>query len=137
MSRAPYERFIRFADVEAAGFVFFANYLGLCHEAYEASLLRSGIELRAFFVANQTLLPIARTQAQYLGPLQSGNKVRVEIAPTRVSDSTFRIDYKVFHAGEQDKLVALAQTEHAAIDLATLARKPLPADLVRWLESGS
>ncbi len=41
-----YQRTVRFAEVDGAGFVFFAKYLELCHEAYEASLLRSGIELR-------------------------------------------------------------------------------------------
>jgi acyl-CoA thioesterase FadM len=35
--------------------------------------------------------------------------------------------------GGADKLVAIAQTEHVCIDLATLERKPLPAPLVAWL----
>ena len=130
---APYERFIRFADIDAAGFVFFANYLVLCHEAYEASLLAAGIELRSFFIANQVLLPIAKTQAQYLGPLQSGNRVRVEVARTRLSEHTFRLDYRIVHLANPEKLVGLAQTEHLAIDLKTLERKPLPAALVQWL----
>ena len=33
-----YERTIRLGDTDAAGIMFFANYLVLCHEAYEASL---------------------------------------------------------------------------------------------------
>jgi 1,4-dihydroxy-2-naphthoyl-CoA hydrolase len=129
----PYERTIRFADIDAAGFVFFANYLALCHEAYEASLLEMGIELRSYFVANRVLLPIVKTQAQYLGPLQSGNRVRVELARTRLSENSFRLDYRIFHLAAAEKLVALAQTEHVAIDLSTLERKPLPAGIVEWL----
>jgi 1,4-dihydroxy-2-naphthoyl-CoA hydrolase len=133
---APYERHILFGDIDAAGFVFFANYLVLCHEAYEMSLLGSGLELRTFFIANQILLPIGKTQAQYLGPLQSGDRVRVELARTRLGDSLFRVDYRIIHVGGPggaDKLVAIAQTEHVCIDLATLERKPLPAPLVAWL----
>ena len=131
-----YERAIFFGDVDGAGFVFFANYLVLCHEAYETSLLRSGVELRTFFIANRTLLPIAKSQAQYLGPLQSGNRVRVELARTRLSDSLFRVDYRILlvaSPGGADKLVALAQTEHVSIDLDTLERKPLPAGIAEWL----
>jgi 1,4-dihydroxy-2-naphthoyl-CoA hydrolase len=132
----PYERNILFGDIDAAGFVFFANYLVLCHEAYEMSLLGAGIELRSFFLAQQILLPIGKAQAQYLGPLQSGNRVRVELARTRLADSLFRVDYRILHVGGSagaDKLVAIAQTEHVCIDLATLERKALPAPLAAWL----
>ena len=44
-----YPRTIRFADTDAAGVVYFAQILSICHEAYEASLQASGIELRQFF----------------------------------------------------------------------------------------
>ena len=38
-----YHRTIRFADTDAAGVVFFPNYLTICHEAYEESLAAAGI----------------------------------------------------------------------------------------------
>ena len=41
-----YRRTIRFADTDAAGVVFFPNYLAICHEAYEESLADDGIELK-------------------------------------------------------------------------------------------
>jgi 1,4-dihydroxy-2-naphthoyl-CoA hydrolase len=92
-----------------------------------------GIDLRTFFVTQKVLLPIGKAQVQFLGPLTSGNRLRVELARRSLSDSSFRLDYRLVHAGETDRLVALAQTEHVAMDLATLERRPLPADLVRWL----
>lgn len=133
MSQSSYERFIRFADIDAAGFVFFANYLALCHEAYEDSLRRAGIELRAFFVAHRVLLPVAKTQAQYLGPLESGNRVRVDLSSSASSESAFRVDYKIFRVAAPEKLVCVAQTEHVALDLGTLERRALPADIARWI----
>jgi len=132
-----YERTVRFAEVDGAGFVFFAKYLEFCHEAYEASLLRAGIELRAFFGANRILIPIAKVNAQYLGPLQSGDRVRIELAVTPAGDNGFAIAYRMLHlspAGE--KLVALAKTEHVVIDLQTLERRPLPAALAAWVQAG-
>ncbi|HEY3754812.1 MAG TPA: thioesterase family protein [Opitutaceae bacterium] len=128
-----YERPIRIADLDGAGFVYFAHYLSFCHEAYEAALMAVGIDLRTFFVTQKVLLPIGKAQVQFLGPLTSGNRLRVELARRSLSDSSFRLDYRLVHAGETDRLVALAQTEHVAMDLATLERRPLPADLVRWL----
>jgi len=130
---SAYERTIRFADIDAAGFVFFARYLAICHEAYEQSLLEAGIELRAYFVAERTLLPVTKSQAQYLAPLQSGERVRVELSRTRLSDSGYRLDYRLVRLGAAEKLAALVQTEHLAIDLQTLERKPIPAALAQWL----
>ena len=42
-------RVIRFQETDAAGVVYFANLLALCHEAYEASLAHAGIALKPFF----------------------------------------------------------------------------------------
>lgn len=132
-----YERTIRFAEVDGAGFVFFAQYLVICHEAYEASLLRSGIELRTFFGTNRVLIPIAKVNSQYLGPLQSGDKVRVEIAVTPAGENGFAIAYRVVQlAPAGEKVVALAKTEHVVIDIQTLERRPLPPALAAWVQSG-
>jgi len=44
-----YQRTIHFPDTDAAGVVFFPNYLAICHEAYEEALAAAGINVRAFF----------------------------------------------------------------------------------------
>jgi 1,4-dihydroxy-2-naphthoyl-CoA hydrolase len=129
----PYERHVLFSEIDAGGFAFFANYLVYCHAAYEASLREAGIELRALFVANAVLIPISKTQVQFVGPLASGNKVRVDLTRARLTEHTYRVDYRLTHVGTPDKLVGLAFTEHLALDLHTLAHKPLPAPLVQWL----
>jgi 1,4-dihydroxy-2-naphthoyl-CoA hydrolase len=132
-----YQRTVRFAEVDGAGFVFFAKYLELCHEAYEASLLRSGIELRTFFGKNRILIPIMKVNAQYLGPLQSGDNVRIELAVTPAGDHGFAIAYRMLQLGAAgEKLVVLAKTEHMVIDIQTLERKPLPPALAAWVQAG-
>jgi len=130
-----YERTIRFADVDGAGFLFFANYLVLCHEAYEASLLGAGIELRKFFSENRLLIPIMKVQAQYLGPLQSGDRARIELTATAVGDNAFGLAYRIVHLGVTEKLVGIARTDHTAIDIQTLERKALPANFAAWLKT--
>jgi len=136
LMNAPYERTIRFADVDGAGFVYFPNYLSMCHEAYEASLAAAGMELRTFFATHRTLIPVAKCQAQYLGPLQSGNRMRIEFTRTATGPDSFTLNYRVINLSAGDKLVAIAVTEHVAIDLQTLERKPLPAVFTRWLKGG-
>lgn len=132
-----YERTVRFAEVDGAGFVFFANYLAICHEAYEASLQRAGIELRKFFGEHRVMIPVSKANVQYLGPLQSGDRVRVELAVSAAGDNGFGIAFRVVHAGPAgDKLVALARTDHVVIDLQTLERRTLPAPLAAWVQTG-
>ncbi|MBD2021122.1 1,4-dihydroxy-2-naphthoyl-CoA hydrolase, partial [Leptolyngbya sp. FACHB-36] len=42
-----YSRTVRFSDTDAAGVVYFASALSICHEAYEASLAAVGVDLRS------------------------------------------------------------------------------------------
>lgn len=132
-STHSYQRTIRFADVDPAGFVYFANYLSLCHEAYEESLLRAGMELKTFFFAESCLVPIGKCQSQFLGALQSGERARIDLTATAVGADGFSISYRVFNITAAEKLVALATTEHVCLDLRTLQRRALPARLAQWL----
>jgi 1,4-dihydroxy-2-naphthoyl-CoA hydrolase len=57
-----YFRTVRFADTDAAGVVFFANYLVFCHEAYEESLAANGIELQTFFKTTGLVFPFQKAK---------------------------------------------------------------------------
>jgi 1,4-dihydroxy-2-naphthoyl-CoA hydrolase len=55
-----YSRTIHFQETDAAGVVYFANLLALCHEAYEASLAEAGVDLRQFFSSGgEVAVPVA------------------------------------------------------------------------------
>ena len=69
-----YPRTIRFADTDAAGVVFFPNYLAIGHEAYEESLAAAGIELQSFFGEHAVVVPVSKSQAEYLRPLTCGDR---------------------------------------------------------------
>ncbi|MEM9980588.1 MAG: acyl-CoA thioesterase, partial [Cyanobacteria bacterium P01_D01_bin.2] len=57
-SSYTYRRTIRFHETDAAGVVYFANVLTLCHEAYEASLAAAGINVRVFFGGGSLAVPV-------------------------------------------------------------------------------
>src|SRR5438309_7252470 len=76
-----YDRTIHFPDTDAAGVVFFANYLSICHEAYEEALAAAGIPLRAFFSDQGVVIPVSKSSVDYLRPLRCGDKIRVTVAP--------------------------------------------------------
>lgn len=129
-------RTVRFADTDAAGVVFFANYLAICHEAYEESLAVAGVPLGEFFRATGVVVPIARSEAEYLRPLGPGDKLRISVAPEPLSENSFAVRYEIFKAGTVEKLAARVRTEHIAISAAQRTRVPLPPDLASWVQAG-
>ncbi len=129
-----HHRTIRFADTDAAGVVYFANYLSICHEAYEESLAAAGIALPAFFGAERVLIPIARSSAEYLRPLACGDRITVTVAPARLGPDSFAIAYEVRRAGPPEKLAARVRTEHVCISGQSRERQPLPPALADWIQ---
>jgi 1,4-dihydroxy-2-naphthoyl-CoA hydrolase len=128
-----YHRTVHFPDTDAAGVVFFARYLSICHEAYEESLAAVGIPLGTFFADNGVVLPVAKSEASYLRPLVCGDRLRIEVSPTLLTDNSYALDYVMWKMGTTDKRAAVVRTEHVCISAKTRERLPLPAHLRAWV----
>lgn len=133
-----YARTIRFADTDAAGIVYFARYLSICHEAYEEALAVTGINLATFFTDTGLVIPIAKSEASYLRPLACGEKIRVDVTPARFSDNSFALDFIVWKidASGAAKRASVARTEHVCISSKTRERQSLPLALAAWVDAG-
>jgi 1,4-dihydroxy-2-naphthoyl-CoA hydrolase len=131
-----YARTVHFADTDAAGVVFFANYLAICHEAYEESLSASGIDLKAFFSDNGVVVPIAKSETEYLRPISCGDKLEVTVNAKALTENSYEIRFEITRLGPNSKCSARARTEHVCIDSKTRARKALPAPLGDWVARG-
>lgn len=126
-----YCRTIRFQDTDAAGVVYFAQIFSMCHEAYEESLRRVGIDLQTFFDGEAIAVPITRSEADFHRPLLCGTVITIQLTPQRLSPESFKITYQVVDNRQQ--IAAIATTNHVCIDTATRHRCALTADLVQWL----
>jgi 1,4-dihydroxy-2-naphthoyl-CoA hydrolase len=133
--RFVYQRTIRFQDTDAAGVVYFANVLAICHEAYEASLADAGINLRDFFGGSAIAVPIVHAEVDFMQPMFCGERYTIQIQPTQLSDSKFEIVYQIVPVETVESIVSRASTVHVAIDAATRRRTDLPVPLVQWLQS--
>jgi 1,4-dihydroxy-2-naphthoyl-CoA hydrolase len=128
-----YHRTVHFADTDAAGVVFFANFLAICHEAYEESLAAHGIELKTFFAENAVIVPIMKSEAEYLRPLFCGDKLRVTASPSLLSENSFEIRFQIVKLGVVEKVSARVHTVHVCTSPGKKARAPLPPALRKWL----
>ncbi|MBE7384222.1 MAG: acyl-CoA thioesterase [Leptolyngbya sp. SIO1E4] len=129
-----YCRTIRFQDTDAAGVVYFAQILSVCHEAYEASLQQTGIDLQAFFSRGAIAVPITHAEADFHRPLMCGDVITIRLTPQSTSPHSFNIQYEICRGERQ---VASAATHHVCIDTATRQRCPLTSELTQWLQVGT
>ena len=130
------ERTVHFADTDAAGVVFFANYLTICHEAYEESLAAAGIDLKAFFADHGVVVPVVKSEAEYSRPLACGERLGVAVQPAILAEDSYEIRFEITRLGTPAKRAARVRTEHVCIDSATRRRRSLPEPLLRWVRAG-
>ena len=131
-----HHRTVRLADTDAAGVVFFARTLAICHEAYEESLTAAGVKLADLLGANGVVIPISRSEADYKRPLRPGDKLRISVTPSLLSDHSFAGRFEVTKLGPPEKLAAVVRTEHVATSPAKRERTPLPPALAAWVRAG-
>ena len=129
-----YTRTVHFQDTDAAGVVYFANVLAMCHEAYEASLAASGINLKAFFSNPEVAFPIIHASVDFYRPMFAGDRLMIQLTPKPVTGDEFEIAYQVFSAGElPGRSAAKALTKHVCIDAVSRTKKQLSEELMQWM----
>ena len=128
-----YLRRIYLSDTDAAGVVYFAKGLEICHEAYEESLAKAGINLNQTIREGKTALPIVHAEIDFLRPLFLGDRIRVSLAASLVSNSEFAIAYKISPVDNVERLLIKAQTKHVCINSQMRKRMDLPSKMLEWL----
>jgi 1,4-dihydroxy-2-naphthoyl-CoA hydrolase len=127
-----YQRTIRFHDTDAAGVVYFANVLSMCHEAYEESLGHSGINIHNFFTRPFVAFPIVHANVDLLRPMYCGDKLMISLIPQKIGMDKFEISYEIT---VNDVIVAKAITRQVCIDVNSRTKQELPDEMISWLET--
>jgi 1,4-dihydroxy-2-naphthoyl-CoA hydrolase len=122
----PYSRTIRLMDTDAAGVIYFASLLSICHEAYEDRLLQSGINLKTFFRNTETALPIVHGEIDFFQPLFCGDRIEIQLIPNPINNHSFEINYQIFLCQSPDKKIAQGKTKHVCINPLSREKKTLP-----------
>ncbi|MFM6756996.1 MAG: acyl-CoA thioesterase, partial [Dolichospermum sp.] len=100
---------VRFQDTDAAGVVYFANVLRICHEAYEASLATSGVNLKSFFTNSPLAFPIVHANVDFLRPISCGDNLVISLFLEKIGVDKFEISYEITI---DEVMVAKAITRH-------------------------
>ena len=132
-----YLRRIYLSDTDAAGVVYFARGLEICHEAYEESLAEAGISLKQMIRSGETALPIVHAEIDFIRPLFCGDQIQVSLVTSLVKNSEFAIAYKIFHVDNLEQILVKAQTRHVCINPELRQRIDLPTAVLQWLNRSS
>lgn len=128
----PYLRTVQFRDTDAAGVVYFANVLAMCHEAYEASLATAGIDLKDFFSGKSIAVPIVHASVDFMQPMRCGDRLHISLSVTVQSDSRFQIEYSICPEGLSEPVLSRAKTIHVCIDPVHRAKLLISPALRAW-----
>ncbi len=132
-----YQRTIFLNDTDAAGVVYFASLMSICHEAYESSLSAAGLSFRSLVSDTERAIPVIDARIRFFSPLFCGDKVYIALSPSEIDESEFRVDYALFLSEECEVKVAHATTRHVCINPSLRERISLPESIISWIDSFS
>ena len=116
---------VRYHEVDRMGIAYHPRYLTWFELARVELLRGAGLPYTALEAAG-TGLPVIRSETHHKRPLGFDEEFTVECTVGEVGGARLRLDYRALRGGE---LVAEGCTEHAAVDLATMRPRRLPAEL--------
>ncbi|NJM64338.1 MAG: 1,4-dihydroxy-2-naphthoyl-CoA hydrolase [Acaryochloris sp. RU_4_1] len=132
-----YTRTIRLQDTDAAGVIYFTSALNICHEAFEDSLIASGIDIRTFFSNPDTAMPIVHTNIDFLKPCFCGDQLVLHLSTHQLAEDEFEVRYNITAVNKSERLIGQATLRHICINPINRQRHPLPEELVTWLQRWS
>ena len=124
---------VRFQDVDRAGIAFFGKVFDYCHATYEELLVALGRPIASLFEAGGFGMPLVHTEADFSRPMQLGDRLRVSVVVSEVSERTMTFDYTL-RGADDGELRATARLVHVFVDLQRFRARLVPEDLVRDLD---
>jgi YbgC/YbaW family acyl-CoA thioester hydrolase len=88
-----YSRPVRLQDTDAAGILFFANWIVIAHEAYESMMADIGFDFAGMIGGGEFLVLIVHVENNYSAAVKLGDVLTVELTVSRLGDSSFTLDY--------------------------------------------
>ena len=122
---------VRLGHTDAAGVLYFAEQLRLCHEVYEALLDDAALPVRDILRGEPWALPIVRAEADLERPVFVGDRLSISITLARAGETSFTLDYTLTRDGTR---VGRARTVHVCVDKSAGDKTLLPVELITALQ---
>jgi 4-hydroxybenzoyl-CoA thioesterase len=122
-----FEREVRFQDVDAAGLLFFPEFLSYAHEAMERFFEPLDGGYVRLITERKVGLPAVRIQSVFHAPVRYGDRLSIETRVAALGNRSMTLAYRF---RRQDGVLA-AELEHTVVttDLNALRSCEMPADV--------
>src|SRR5690606_38268207 len=128
----------RYADTDAMGVVYYANYFVYFEVARTTALAELGHPYWEM-EKNGILIPVLRAHCDYHGPARYGDTLTIRSVRTRPGRARIRFDYSLHRVegpGVESPALATGYTEHAFVNPAGKPLRPPPALMSLFPETG-
>lgn len=140
MSSFVYARPVRFEEVDAAGIVFFARFLGYGHEAMESFFGALAGGYHGIVMDRRIGFPAVHVDADYAAPLRFGERMQIVLDVTKIGTTSCTFRYRIYRdesSAEAEARVLVATVHHTCVccELAGPSKVPFPEDVRALLEA--
>jgi acyl-CoA thioesterase FadM len=120
---------IRFDEADARGILFYGRVQALAHRVFEDFVVSELVDRwEDWFDNDRFVAPIRHAEATFHRPMRPGQSYDVELAVTKVGDSSFEVLTRfIDRTGPQPVICAEARIVNALADPATWRKMSIPS----------
>jgi YbgC/YbaW family acyl-CoA thioester hydrolase len=126
------KRRLNFFDCDPAGILFYAKLFEINHSIYEA-LIDSFNLNSEFWHSNIFVVPIIKTDGEYLKPVKAGDFISINLSVTLLKGKSFELTYEWFNSNGE--IVTKARTVHVFLDKKSWKKIHIPEEIKTGLQS--
>ncbi|GIV95857.1 MAG: thioesterase [Herpetosiphonaceae bacterium] len=122
---------VRYADTDAMGVAYHANYLIWFEQGRTEFLRQAGISYREL-EAQGYLLPVSEVQARFIAPARYDDLLTVKTTPVELRSRRLVFDYEIVN--EQGRLLVSGRSTHIVVDRDSRRPTRLPQAILELLQ---
>ncbi|MBH1989527.1 MAG: acyl-CoA thioesterase [Myxococcaceae bacterium] len=129
------EKYVRFADVDAAGWLYYPRFIEYCQESFEDWVNASApLNYRQIIDEQRWGFPAVQVQGKYRSPLKHADRIWVDIQILHLGTSSMRTGFQ-FIRQDNDALSFEAEITSVCTNLDQAKSMPIPEVIREFLES--
>lgn len=129
------ERYIRFADIDAAGWLYYPRFFEFCHNAFEDWInSKSPLNYTQMIDEQGFGFPAVAAQGEYLAPLKHGDTAIIELKVLHVGKSSLKTGFE-FTRKHDNKPSFKGEITTVCVDLKQGKSMPIPDVMREFLNS--
>jgi len=124
------------ADLDAAGIVFFPHFFRFVSQAEEELFIAAGVDRVRLMQEYHVSLPRVEAFAKFSKPIRSGSAIRVRLAPEIQGKKTIRYNFVIVDDQTSESL-SEGYITVVCVDTAQFKSTPLPPPIRKVIEESS